>query len=151
LSQNVPVTQQGTWNADDSAVTAALTPTVNTWDSTTIPLQFAAHVPEGERWLVHFQLASWMQGNNAPTYQIGIGLVLKGATRLEPPHPNSPSPWSYHLGIATAGDQAWGTVSVPVWLNPGKTLCCFAHGRDAGALILQRRHISGVPILGMKV
>lgn len=141
-------TRQSYYNGD-TATYASLTPTVNTWDDTTNRLGFQIHVPAGERWLTHFDLASYIAGPNIPTYQTAFGLVLKGATRYEPSRWGGPG--SYWHGVATQGDAAWGACSIPLWLNPGITVCNFAVARDAGAVTVMRREIRASPYLGMKI
>lgn len=139
------------YQSADGTLFTGLVPTANTPDITSNPLNFTIHVPPAERWLVNFNLSSWIQGPNAPSYQCGFGLVLRGATVFTPPTVTSGAPWWYWLGIATAGDQAWGQCNPMMWLNPGETICHFGYGRDAGAVSLQRRRITAQPLLGMKI
>lgn len=135
--------------AQDPTNRPSLTPAVNAWDVTTTPLSVAIHVPAGERWLTHFDLASFISGPNAPTYQCAFGVVLRGATHFDPVLWAGPG--SYHLSVQTAGDTAWGACSIPLWLSPGITVANFGVARDAGAVTLARRSIRATPYLGMKL
>jgi hypothetical protein len=136
--------------ADDETNRASLVPTVGTWDITTVPLTVPVSVPVGERWLCQVNMQSYIQGPNVPSYQCAFGIVLTGATVFQPPSITQTTPWSYHLGIATAGDAAWGFVSACMWFSPGYTTVNFAHGRDAGAVTLAHRRMSVLPMLSMR-
>jgi hypothetical protein len=136
--------------ADDETNHASLTPTVGTWDWTTVPLALPVNVPQGERWLCQVNLQSFIAGPNVPSYQCAFAIVLTGATVFQPPSVTQTTPWSYHLGIATAGDAAWGFVSAPMWFNAGQTIVNFAHGRDAGAVTLAHRKMSVLPMMSMR-
>lgn len=144
-----PLTNPQQYVNGSSGTLTGLTPTVNTWDYTSNPLTFSIHVPQGERWLTHFHIESYIQGPNAPTYQTAFGIVLRGSTSYSPALWGGPG--SYWHPINTAGDAAWGSTSIPIWLNPGITVCHFGYARDAGAVTLMRRLIQGLPYLGMKI
>lgn len=133
------------WNNDGNQY-SNLVPTVNQFDHTTNLLGFTVTVPGGERWLMSWTMAAWIQGPNVPTYQTAFGLCLVGATILLPPTVAGPTPWSYWHSVIAQGDAAWGSCAGCVWINPGATSFRFGVGRDAGALNIARRQLSANPI-----
>lgn len=143
-----PITVQSAYiTADSSTKTGLVTST--SWDVTTAPLSFPIHVPQGERWLTHFHIESYIQGPNAPTYQTSFGVVLRGATIFNPATWGGPG--SYWHPIVASGDAAWGSASIDLWLNPGITVVNFGLIRDAGAITVMRRLLNASPFMGMKI
>lgn len=136
-------------SADSTTRSSLVTPTVNAWDFTQALMNFPIQVPQGERWLCHFHAESYIASPNVPTYQCGFGICLRGATRFDPSTWGGPG--MYWHPCITAGDAAWGSASIDLWLNPGITVCNFGLIRDAGAITVMRRLIQAYPIMGMKV